>query len=139
MRNASVLVVDDDPSILELVREILELEGYDVRTARNGLEALQAVEADWPTLVLLDMRMPVLDGWGFARALRERRLHVKVLVMTAAENANALGGGDRSDRLHREALRARRAALRGGPRAHRVVAHPDRPAIARRCAGASAA
>lgn|SRR2546426_4715534 len=85
--DGTILVVDDDPSILATISEILELEGYEVRTATNGQEALASVERELPSLVLLDMRMPVLDGWGFARGLRERGLDVKVLVMTAAENA----------------------------------------------------
>lgn len=82
-----VLVVDDDESIVEVLRELLESEGYAVTTAANGAEALAAIEHRAPSLVLLDMRMPVMDGWSFARTLRERRLDVPVVVMTAAENA----------------------------------------------------
>jgi two-component system chemotaxis response regulator CheY len=82
-----VLVVDDDPSILEMVAEILRAEGYAVRTAENGREALDRIEQDHPKLVLLDMRMPVLDGWQFMRELRARSIPVPVVVMTAAENS----------------------------------------------------
>ena len=82
-----ILIVDDDRSILETIGEILESEGYPVATASNGAEALNCVEEVRPSLVLLDMRMPVLDGWGFARILRERGLRVPVLVMTAAQDA----------------------------------------------------
>ncbi len=87
MNPSPILVVDDDPSILSTVSEILDLEGYPVETAANGAEALRAVERSRPSLVLLDMRMPVLDGWGFARALKERGLKLPILVMTAAQNA----------------------------------------------------
>ena len=87
MNESPILVVDDDPSILTTVCEILDLEGYPVETAANGAEALRAVERSRPSLVLLDMRMPVLDGWGFARALKERGLELPILVMTAAQNA----------------------------------------------------
>ena len=87
MNQSPILVVDDDPSILTTVSEILDLEGYPVQTATNGAEALRAVERARPSLVLLDMRMPVLDGWGFARALQERGLKLPILVMTAAQNA----------------------------------------------------
>jgi CheY-like chemotaxis protein len=83
----AILVVDDDPSIRTTVSEILAMEGYPVETAADGAEALQAVERVQPALVLLDMRMPVMDGWGFARALRDRGLHLPILVMTAAQNA----------------------------------------------------
>ena len=83
---APFLVVDDDPNILATLTEILELEGHRVRTAANGREALDAIDREAPWLVLLDMRMPVLDGWGFARELDGRK-RPKILVMTAAENA----------------------------------------------------
>lgn len=87
MTSDAILVVDDDRSILGLVTEILELEGYEVATAANGAQALQVVEQSSLALVLLDMRMPVLDGWGFARELRARELHLPILVMTAAQDA----------------------------------------------------
>jgi two-component system, chemotaxis family, chemotaxis protein CheY len=82
-----ILVVDDDPSILEAVADLLRLEGYEVSTAADGAEALEAVEQEPPSLVLLDMRMPVLDGWGFAKALRDRGIRLPILVMTAARDA----------------------------------------------------
>lgn len=85
--DCQVLVVDDDPSILETVTEALELEGYPVTTAANGLEGLRAVESGFASVVLLDMRMPVMDGWGFARELKERGVHLPIIVMTAAQNA----------------------------------------------------
>ncbi len=83
----TILVVDDDPAILATVEEILTSEGYTVATATNGAQALQAIEQTRPALVLLDMRMPVLDGWGFAQGLRTRGVAVPVLVMTAAQDA----------------------------------------------------
>jgi len=84
-----ILVIDDDPTILLTVADALDLEGYAVLTATNGAEALEALarEAMPPQLVLLDMRMPVLDGWGFMHAVRERGLSLSVVVMTAAADA----------------------------------------------------
>ncbi|MBI4507650.1 MAG: response regulator [Chloroflexi bacterium] len=82
-----ILVVDDDYAIRTTVADILALEGYAVEVATNGVEALTVVDRVRPSLVLLDMRMPVLDGWGFTRALRERGVNVPILVMTAAVNA----------------------------------------------------
>ena len=87
MNQSPILVIDDDPSILTTISEVLDLEGYPVQTATNGAEALRAVERARPSLILLDMRMPVLDGWGFARALQERGVKLPILVMTAAQNA----------------------------------------------------
>ena len=82
-----ILVVDDDPEILAMLRDFLEGEGLAVRTAVNGAEALDVLDAVSPSLVLLDMRMPVLDGWGFAAQLGDRRASYPIVVMTAAESA----------------------------------------------------
>lgn len=85
----AVLAVDDDPSILDLMSDILEGEGYRVLRAQNGVEALRVLEGDRPCVVLLDMRMPTLDGWGFATAMHDRGLRYPIVVVTAAENARA--------------------------------------------------
>ena len=93
MGKSWVLVVEDDPELRAVVAEILEWEGYRVTTASNGRKALQAIEetstggATSPALVLLDMWMPVLDGWSVARELKQRAIKVPIVVMTAAEDA----------------------------------------------------
>ena len=87
MADHPILVIDDDPAILSTVADILEFEGYPVECASNGAEGLAALERIQPLMVLLDMRMPVLDGWGFARILTERGVHLPILVMTAAQDA----------------------------------------------------
>jgi len=84
---ALILVVDDDPTIRQVVADTLELEGYAVQTAPNGASALAAVEQAQPSLVLLDMRMPILDGWGFAREIQARGVRLPIVVMTAAQDA----------------------------------------------------
>ncbi|MEA2639748.1 MAG: two-component system, OmpR family, response regulator MprA [Chloroflexota bacterium] len=83
----NVLVVDDDPTILEIVAEALAFDGHDVRTATDGQEGIEALEGDGTDVVLLDMRMPRLDGWGFAREVEARGIHVPIIVMTAAQDA----------------------------------------------------
>lgn len=70
-----------------MLRDFLEGEGLSVRTASNGAEALDALDELVPSIILLDMRMPVLDGWGFAERLRARQLTYPIVVMTAAESA----------------------------------------------------
>ncbi len=100
--DCEILVVDDDPSILATVSEILEFEGYQVQTATNGKEAISVLERTCPQLVLLDMRMPVLDGWGVAREIEQRDLRqrcetLKILVMTAARDARAWATEIRAD------------------------------------------
>jgi CheY-like chemotaxis protein len=98
MVDAPILVVDDDPSILETVKAILDLEGYTVETAVNGADALDKLTHTRPVFVLLDMRMPVMDGWGFAREMRARGDSVPIVVMTAAQDArrwaNEIGATD---------------------------------------------
>jgi len=69
---AKILVVDDDPTILELFRFIFEDAGHDVRLARNGLEALSAIEESVPEFMVLDISMPEMSGREFAIELRRR-------------------------------------------------------------------
>src|SRR5437879_11331277 len=82
-----VLVVDDDKAVRDVVLMTLLLEGYPVREAADGAEAIQAIGQDPPSLVVLDMQMPGLDGWGVAAELRARHLNPPILVMTAGRNA----------------------------------------------------
>jgi CheY-like chemotaxis protein len=83
-----ILVVDDDEVILSTVEFILADEGYPVAVAMNGEEALERVEEDPPRLILLDMKMPVMDGWGFAARYRQRLgPHAPIVVMTAAHDS----------------------------------------------------
>ena len=82
-----VLVVDDDPAIRAVVQDILDMEGCEVVSAANGREAVDHIQRTPPGVVLLDMNMPVLDGWGVARELKERGIEVPIVVMTAAVSA----------------------------------------------------
>ena len=87
---SDVLVVDDDPDLMEIVRIMVMSSGYEVRCARNGREAIERVEEKKPAVVLLDMLMPVMDGWQCARELRQRYGHdVPIVVVTAAEHVRA--------------------------------------------------
>ena len=87
MREVSILVVDDEPDIRATVSAMLEIEGYDVAEAANGADALRQLEQHAPDVILLDMRMPILDGWGFAAELRRRGHRTPIVVMTAARDA----------------------------------------------------
>ena len=86
-----VLVVDDDPDILEALSEILEAEGFDIRRARNGKEALERLEPEPPQLILLDLMMPVMDGWEFAQRMRQRPrvAHIPIIVLSADRNVGS--------------------------------------------------
>jgi len=80
-------VVDDDPDLVKLISDMLEILGYPVVTAANGAEGLNAVSRENPSLVVLDSRMPILDGSGFAQALKDRGLKIPILVITGAPDA----------------------------------------------------
>jgi CheY-like chemotaxis protein len=67
-----VLVIEDDPDVLAMLAGILELEGLHVRRARNGREALVCFLPTPPSLVLVDLIMPVMDGWEFTEQVRRR-------------------------------------------------------------------
>jgi CheY-like chemotaxis protein len=89
-RRGKILVVDDDASIRSFIELALDTEGYQVVTAPNGALALDAAGHGEPDLILLDMRMPVMDGWTFARAYRSRPgPHAPIVVLTAARDASA--------------------------------------------------
>lgn len=66
-----VMVIDDDPELLELVAYILSQEGYEVVTACNGLEALDRLREVTPDFIFVDLRMPYLGGFEFCLEIRE--------------------------------------------------------------------
>jgi two-component system response regulator MprA len=85
---ARVLVVEDDPSIRELVVYALGDEGHEVEEAADGSIALELVARRRPDVIILDMKMPGMDGWQFARTYRERHgARTPIIVFTAATDA----------------------------------------------------
>jgi len=81
-----ILVVEDEAESRESLRELLQMEGYDVETASNGKEALEKLGALEPCIILLDLFMPVMDGWAVLDQLRAdgRLARLKVFVTTSA-------------------------------------------------------
>ena len=93
-----VLVVEDDPDMVDAITMVLDQGHYPCRSAENGREALEQVERRRPALILLDMLMPVMDGWQFARELRARfGRTVPVVVVTAAEHVRTRGDDIEAD------------------------------------------
>jgi CheY-like chemotaxis protein len=87
-----VLVVEDEDTIGEVVSDVLRLEGYEVRRARNGREALEILRGWLPEMIVLDLMMPVMDGWAFRAAQRQLdgdAAHVPVIVLSGAREARA--------------------------------------------------
>ena len=95
----SVLIVDDEPSILKTLGDLLSDEGFEVVTASNGYEALKIIETDFPDLVLLDIWMPGIDGIETLKEIKKDNPHIQVIIITGHGNietavkATKLGAG----------------------------------------------
>ena len=91
----NVLVVDDQEAIRATLRTALDDEGFTVETAANGKEALDILERWQPCVILLDLMMPVMDGWAFREEQRRAGSTVPVVLLSAAgrleEHERALG------------------------------------------------
>lgn len=88
MGMATILVVDDEPAIVDILRAILEEEGYNVETAANGRQGLDLMVAHRPDAVICDIMMPVLDGRAFCRAVEKDPLlqGVPIVLMSAVQD-----------------------------------------------------
>jgi CheY-like chemotaxis protein len=84
---ARILVVDDDPDILEALTLILESRGYQITGARNGLEALDRIEKERPDLMILDLLMPKMDGFAVYKRLHGSKLlkdrNMPILILSS--------------------------------------------------------
>jgi DNA-binding response OmpR family regulator len=79
-----ILVIDDDPGICRLVKDVLEIEGFEVAVAGDGYAGLRQIEADRPDCVVLDVMMPGLDGHGVLTRIRSNGgRHLPVVMLTA--------------------------------------------------------
>lgn len=85
-----ILIVEDEENIRELLRLYLEREGYEIREAANGVEGLKLWKSENPDMLLLDVMMPMMDGWQVCRAVREEST-VPIIMLTAK--------GETSDRV----------------------------------------
>ena len=95
---ASIVVIDDDDDMRDTMADLLSIEGHEIRTARNGVEGLQALDDQIPQLVLTDLEMPVLDGRSMVFRMFVENLgreNVPIIVASGAPNlceiAKALG------------------------------------------------
>jgi DNA-binding response OmpR family regulator len=82
-----VLVVDDDPDILQTLALCLSTEGYRVEMAANGKEALEFLLEERPAIILLDLMMPVMDGWQFVAEMDKRARRTSPLLILSADRA----------------------------------------------------
>jgi len=83
-----ILIVDDEPHIVEAVRFLLEEEGYETLSAFNGEEALEKVEREHPDLVILDVRMPKISGWDVLASIKAhpRWRSIPVIILTVLDD-----------------------------------------------------
>ena len=86
--STSVLVVDDEPQVAWMLRFSLEAEGYRTLSAPNGKAALEQVREHHPHVVLLDIMMPVMDGWAFLEELREIPEHERPRVVVVSARSS---------------------------------------------------
>ena len=88
-----VLVVDDEPDTLELVKLVLESAGFDAILVKSGMEAMAKIDAEELDLVLLDIMMPDMDGWDVFRKIKEKNKNIPIAILTAkAQNIDKLLG-----------------------------------------------
>ena len=91
---AKILIVDDEPTILELLKLNLEMAGHEVSLAGDGETAITRVEREHPDLVLLDVMMPAMDGWGVLSAIRNGNFgQPKVIILSAKVSSRDLSHG----------------------------------------------
>jgi CheY-like chemotaxis protein len=117
-----VLVIDDDPAVGAIYRAALELDGFSVTMATNGHDGLQIIETSRPQIVVLDILMPVMDGWEVLARVRALENPPPVIVATAsAVSSRALAAGAAAWYSKTTSLSFLRQECR------RLAAKPDQP------------
>ena len=90
MAKGKVLVVDDEPDIVEIIQITLEAADFQVITAGNGEEALRVASEERPDLILLDVMMPKMDGWTACKQLKETLNQTPIIMLTARGETEAV-------------------------------------------------
>jgi two-component system alkaline phosphatase synthesis response regulator PhoP len=95
MSSKTILIIDDEPDLVEIIRFPLEIEGYRVLVSHNGEDGLNQARREMPHLILLDVMLPKLDGYRVCRLLKfdEKYKHIPILMLTAKvqEKDKAMG------------------------------------------------
>ncbi len=89
---ATILIIEDDAEIRDLIQRLLEKEGYDVDVAKNGVEGIEAFRAGFPDVVITDLFMPCQDGIETIKEIRNINAETKILAIS--------GGGPYSPKIH---------------------------------------
>jgi CheY-like chemotaxis protein len=87
-----ILVIDDEPNVVKMVRSRLETENYVVVAAFNGKEGLEKVKSERPDLIILDILMPEMDGYTFVKEIRSNQSlkHIPIIILTAKDKMKDL-------------------------------------------------
>lgn len=98
MASARILAVDDSPTILAMLEEILVSAGYEVLTAEDGAEALESARNERPDLILLDVMLPKLDGYRVCRLLKfdQKYKEIPIIMLTAKTEEQSVATGLRT-------------------------------------------
>jgi len=99
-----VLVVDDEPSIREVVARSLTLRGYEVVTAKHGFDALLLLRCDIPDVIISDLNMPNMSGFEFLSVVRRRFPQISVIAMSGAYRGNSVPGGVIADAFYSKGM-----------------------------------
>ena len=119
---ASIVVVDDEPSIRELLVASLHFAGFEVNTAASGSEAIEVIEKVQPDLIVLDVMLPDIDGFTVTRRIRQEGINAPVLFLTARDDTQdkimglTVGGDPRTGGRRSDYSRRRLGNQRGLPR-----------------------
>ena len=92
-----ILVVDDEPAICESAGQILESEGYEVLTAKDGVDGLNALSKSLPDLIISDLNMPRMSGFEFLAVVRERFPHIATIAMSGGHSSGEMPIGIQAD------------------------------------------
>jgi CheY-like chemotaxis protein len=87
-RNPDVLIADDDPNVRMVIKAVLENGGFDVIVAENGVEALRLARSRFPSAAILDVNMPGISGFAILAKLREEKIPIRVILVTARQQTN---------------------------------------------------
>jgi len=98
MPGARILAVDDSPTVLEMIKSILESGEYEVITATDGSEALELARSESPDLIVLDVMLPKLDGYKVCRLLKydQKYQHIPIVMLTAKAEEQSMATGIRT-------------------------------------------
>jgi len=101
---AKILVVDDSKLVTDIVKMRLEMQGYEVRLAHSGEEALACIDSEVPDLMVLDVQMPGMDGYEVCRRLREDPAldDLRIIMLTSTEDKHAAFEAGVDDYLNKE-------------------------------------